>query len=188
MVSQHSGGKWTWAPTLSQEAMSNWYLLAKETSVFSKAVSLGALTTFRMGAVPRSRGPALNTQWILWAFVSLCIVWASVVYWSSACSFLLVFLWAFVCVFLGFCSVKREREWRWVSGEDPGEVGEEKAWSEYKRFFSIKIVGKSWKKITCFKHPRAIRLIKAPLFGKGNTSRGCLPIQLRGCSKINFLI
>lgn len=172
MGSQPWEGKWTWAPTLSQEAVCNRYLLEKEKSVFSKAVSLGALSTLQDG------GPCAGTDGlhktlsgILWA---VCLF----MHCLGICCLLIFCLLVFTCVFVGICvCVSRVLFFKERKGVEMGgwrrsgrSWGRGKVWLDYKIhgiFFSIKTAEKSWKKTTCFKYPRAIRLIKAPTLWEG---------------------
>lgn len=97
--------------------------------------------------MPRSRWPAQNTQWYFVGFLLLYALFGHLLSIDLLLAYFhLCFYGAFVCVFPGFCSLKRERDWRWVGGEDLGEIGGGKKHDQnirYTKFFSIKTVEKS---------------------------------------------
>lgn len=132
-------GKWTWAPTPNQEAISNWQWLTKENYLF-EGVSLGTQTTLKAGPMPITGGhTTLSLQHsqkfifvslgFVWAFrltgllIIYCgpqchVLWPSCVCCVSMCmcfSFCFFGFCLFFCFFYSFgflfaCFLKREKE------------------------------------------------------------------------------
>lgn len=114
----------------SQEAISNWYLLGKEKSIFPDGISLGTSTTHQCRPLPRSKS-SWQTQkgfhGFSWVFVLLFFFW-------RAGRILFVLIFFLFISFLFFCLEKKRKKMKLngLGGMFFGRVeGGKTMWSKY---------------------------------------------------------